>query len=239
MAYPKKLRKEPIIDTVCDIQFSSSHPESALPVLIANKLEIVESLKSLPISQIPEAMRKNDPNLKKAPLFEANLEGFSIRLGGGSVVIACTMPYVGWSVYKEIIEQVIESIDEVGLVSSYERIGYRTVNFFHKLDLFGNLRLHIDNPIEMVSHSRQYSQVVGESDLKSQFVVLNDASLFKQGTTQVESTGSILDVDSFWNGEGTDVDVLATVGRCHDMGKKIFFDLLSEDFLVSLEPEYE
>ena len=60
MTYPKRLSKDPIVDAVCDIRFTSSYPgsASAVPVLIASQLGIAGSLNDLPVMQIPEALRK-------------------------------------------------------------------------------------------------------------------------------------------------------------------------------------
>lgn len=69
-AFPDKLTKEPLIDAVFELRFSSASPAANfLPGFLFAKLEPKEwNIEQLGAAQIPPHIRASDPNLKFQPL---------------------------------------------------------------------------------------------------------------------------------------------------------------------------
>ena len=148
------------------------------------------------------------------------------------------MPYVGWSTFSERLLHLLQAVKTAGLVTRFNRVGYRTINFFPGLDVFDKLTLKIEDPIQIETESYRYSRVFKEGILKSQIAILNDAA-YSMNKDAKGTAGSVIDIDSSWDLGGADIDVLSIASQCHDLGKTIFFDFLSEDFLNDLGAEYE
>ena len=105
---PKKLKKDAIVEAICEIRFESSE----MPEIVAGTISTLQSLKSftkkrLPIADIPTPIRLSDPNLKYQAFIEIvapdNQE--IIKIGGNSVSIHLSAPYPGWDIFLQKMEQ--------------------------------------------------------------------------------------------------------------------------------------
>ena len=66
---PKKLKKEPLIDAVFEVRFTSAFPAGGvLPGLLFGNLDGDKKIEQLPLLQLPQVIRDADPNLRFAPL---------------------------------------------------------------------------------------------------------------------------------------------------------------------------
>ena len=84
------------------------------------------------------------------------------------------------------------------------------------------------------------------SNLRTEFVDSGFIKILQVGnavnivTNNKHRTGSIIDIDCIYNFDNENFFEIYTglVNKAHDMGKRLFFDLLSDDFINSLKPEY-
>jgi uncharacterized protein (TIGR04255 family) len=126
---PTKLKKEPIIDSVFEIRFSSEVPMSSiLPGILFNKLDGEKIIEQQPASQLPKQLRDSDPNLQFAPLICIQWQQYRILIGDRNVAIACTMPYPGWTKFNGAIIQVTSILSSVGAIKSIQRYSLKCVN---------------------------------------------------------------------------------------------------------------
>lgn len=243
MRYPIQLEKTPIIDSVCEFRFQSSQPESVIPVLIANHLGVAKSLRNLPILQIPENIRKQDPNLKYVPLQETQVDGFLVKLSGTTANVSSKIPYVGWEEFCSITDKVIRGASACDPELKYEQIIHRNINFFPNLDILEKLKLKIEDPVDMEPLSFDYVKVfAGENGLKVKVSILNNASaMVSPDDPENLQRGAVIDIEAFWQRPEaeTEVNSMQILRECHDLGKKVFFDLLTDEFITEMVPTYE
>lgn len=244
---PIKLKKEPLIDALFEMRFSSNTVTSSiLPGLLFSKFEGERNIESLPISQIPKPLRDNDPNLRFAPLVRLNLEKFAINIGDYSLSVGCKMPYPGWSTFKPVILDVVNLLKDSGLAQDVHRFSMKYIDLIPSPDVAEQVSainssvmlgehvlteevfsLRIEIPKEGVLHAVQIAS--------SATAVLPDGSI---------RNGIIVDIDSIKNLEDHDFsrwlerlpDELELI---HTANKAMFFKCLRPETITALEPVYE
>jgi uncharacterized protein (TIGR04255 family) len=133
---PTKLRKEPILDAVFELRFSSSSPASNIfPGILFNKLDGKKVIEPHPIASVPKQIRDADQNLKYAPIVRIHWNEFLLLIGDQSIAIACKMPYPGWTKLKNVIVQVINIVKEVGIIEGIQRYSLKYVDLIPIADI--------------------------------------------------------------------------------------------------------
>jgi uncharacterized protein (TIGR04255 family) len=243
---PTKLAREPLIDVVFEVRFTSRGALAAvLPGYFFGRLQDVESVHAMPAAQLPAQMRTVDPNLAFAPLARVIWKEFFILVGDSSVAVACKLPYPGWQSFRVAIEEVMVHVRSSGLVQSVQRYSLKYVDL-----------------IEVNGDSGQSSKFnwsirLGGTQVTNQNTVLrveieqyghlNSVSFASQANAKlwngVEKTGALLDVDSSNLGEPPKVDrffdeLPLLLDAIHNSNKRTFFECLTPQGLAELEPVY-
>ena len=124
---PTRLRKEPLIDAVFEVRFPGAfRAGSLLPGMLFAGLDGDKKSDPLPCSQIPQAIRDADVNLKYAPLNRIDWGSYFVNVGDRSVSVSSKYPYAGWSKFKPAIMMVMEILKNTGVIkfaSSAESVG--------------------------------------------------------------------------------------------------------------------
>ena len=141
----------PIVEAIFETRFVSPQPWATMPgLLFAQIREKYPEQKSLPVAQLPEELRRQDPVLMLLPLIQFLSDNFLIQLGP-RVVSLVTKPnaYPGWSAIEQELKWLLERLKAAGFVGETERLGARYIDFFGG-DVFTVLRLGLqinDQPL--------------------------------------------------------------------------------------------
>lgn len=244
---PKKLKKEPLIDAIFELRFSSDEQVLLmLPGILFKELGGAKTISPLPISQLPQEIRRSDPNLKYAPVNRLDWGLFFVNIGDFSVSVNCKFPYPGWSVFKPAIIEVINVLAASGLVKGVERYSLKYIDvipsFDHrqKVDMV-NLDVTIaGHRLEKEPYSIQVE--IPKNGMSNLVQIVSGARAILH--TGVAREGLIVDVDtvSIQNGIGMDAlfaKLPETLDSIHQTNKEMFFDCITDATRNSLEPIYE
>jgi uncharacterized protein (TIGR04255 family) len=232
MALPKSITPCPIIDSIIEVRFSSSTHPNAVFGLIYNELhKDFGEAQNLPILQLPETLRNADPNLKFKPHYRLSNGKFTIQIGPDVLSISSNPEYAGWTDFSKVIFEVLNRVETISIIEKISRIGIRYINFFD-CDIFQNIDLNIKIGKASIPYKNTiFRTEIEQKEYFSSLQVANNASLN-------EKTGSLIDIDTFRT-EGLDnffkqKEELIHFG--HEKEKELFFGLLKQDFLESLNP---
>jgi len=244
---PVRLGKEPIIEVICAVNFTSDLPaESLLPGLLISKLNNSNTkIEPLGASQLPQAVRDSDPNLQNAPLMKIGLDDqHYILIASKWIAVGCQAPYSGWINYKKIIQSVFCILAEAVFIKTIERYSLKYVDFIRTCDSKQSLSM-FNVKIEMAgrqiaSGQTQIRTEIHESGLLHILSLVSQAKLERADELPVE--GVLVDVDSIKVESLTISSFIESLSdrldEIHGANKEIFFDLLSSDGLEKLEPVY-
>ena len=244
---PKKLNKEPLIDAVFEVRFSSVAPASViLPGFLFNKLEGEKKIESFPISQLPKPVRDADPNLKYAPLSRIEWRKFIIGVSDFSVSVSCKYPYPGWSEFKPAALNIMKILVESNIVKEVERYSMKYIDLIPEKDIqqiVGMFNLEMS----VAGHKLEKEQFHLRIDIpKDGFMHTVQVISFAQAVLNdgTKKEGAIIDIDTAVALESSSIQSLADglsekLEYLHLANKAMFFSCLKSHAIDSLEPSYD
>lgn len=237
MRLPVKIDPCPITEAIIEIRFDTPKPEDAVFALIYNAVQDkYPQIEKTSLHQIPEDIRKQDPDLANKPLFRLPSDSHMLQIGPRVASVIVHEPYPGWNDFSSETLRVFDLISGLGIIDSVSRLGIRYRNFF-SFDIFSKINLSIAlNNEPFFSEETTFKAVVPSDLFRSTLLVNNTATYVKRS-----EKGSVIDIDTF----STDVsegfferaEKLITEG--HQVEKELFFNLLKPEFLETLNPEWE
>lgn len=159
-----------------------------------------------------------------------------------SLAFNCSKNYIGWDRYGGYIKEVLADVFASGTILRFVRIGIRYISEFPDIDILEKLKLKISIPgSESISNSSYRLTFDEENIIKT----VNIASKLPVRTSFVDQEQepkyiSMLDIDIVRKtlSAASTQDVWDEICRLHDKEKEIFFSLLTDEFLRSLNPQY-
>ena len=236
---PLRISPCPIVEAIFEVRFGSTEPWATLPGLLYARIrERYPEQVSLPLMQVPEQIRAQDPALQNLPLLRFKSEPFLVQLGPKTVSLVTKQnSYPGWPAVRTELVWLLEQIQAAGFVLEIERLGVRYIDFFGG-DLFPNLRLdvHVDGQ-PLTGTQKDLTTVFRFARISARLNVTNGAIVAAAAGMQA---GSVLDVDA-WVGPqdaGRFEQALEQFAELHETTKRLFFALLKPDYLAQLNPVY-
>lgn len=246
IALPKKLNADPIIDAVIEIRVETAQPLGSLMPGVLHQVKEVGFLQSqeLPAANIPEQIRRNDPNLMYQPLIKIELEdGFSLLVGDQVLALVSPIPYVGGDKFKNKALQVIRVLLDLSVVESVQRVSIKYTDFLEanslqELDTYLNLDFKLGN-----THTPE----INGYDLNFHITKENVLHLIRLvALTRLSNNqeGMVLDIDTIKQINSTDIQdfkesLFKILNEIHTKSKVKFFSLLNRKALDKLEAVYE
>ena len=241
---PKKLRKEPLLEAVCELRFKSDKDaiSDLLPGLIFQKLDDrFPKIEKLPASNLPSVVFKNDPNLRYIPTIKLTGEPYSIMIGEHVFSLSCTRPYVGWDKFSSMIIELLAILRQTSLITHPERISLKYIDILLAtegltLDAL-NFELQVGGKRITTEPVQLRTEINGEEFTNTIQIgspaqaALNAGQLFD---------GILIDIDTISRTMPSDflLDPKDLLDRAHAISKSMFFNLLKPETIKRLEPEY-
>lgn len=235
---PTRISPCPIAEAVAEFRFTTSESWRNIPGILARILrERFPHEKELPLNSVPDEIRRVDPQINHKPHIQYVGNNFIVQLGPQIASITTKGPYPGWSAYRDQIDWLLERLQEANIVDEGERIGLRYIDFFE-----GNLFDHLNGTFRFGDSSLtgpefSVTKVLRRAPFQARLVLNNsvtrlvDNSHKKGGVLDLDVAVTAQDFELFENG-------LAKLDEAHNLNKQVFFGILSESFLDSLNPEY-
>jgi uncharacterized protein (TIGR04255 family) len=244
MSQIKSISPDPVKTAVVELRFTSSLPKEAIYGVLYNALrELCPESKALPIMQLPEIVRVQAPDLRWKPWYQLSGSGLDVQIGPEvlGVNCDCSNGYRGWDFFSEMISKILVDVKDTKLIETISRIGVRYISFFENVNIFEKLKLSIHRDGKpFCCEKTTFTTLLTEGDFNQLLSLNNDAVLTSQNPPREEKRGSTVDIDTFTMKEFPSFEgVSQIIEEGHALEKKLFFSLLKEDFLESLNPTYE
>lgn len=238
MKIPKKINPCPIIEAIVEIRFNSDMPSDAIFGVIYSEFKNeYPKFENLPILQLPETVRMKDLNLKFQPHYKLIHDNYILQIGPNVISVVNTNDYVGWDNFATKIKETIQRVHKLGVIKKFIRLGIRYINFF-ELDIYENINLKIllsNNPFN--SEQLTFRSTIKSGNFLINLQILNNGNI---SVKKVAKVGSIIDIDTYIQSESTInfENIAELLEEGHNEEKQLFFNLLKNDFLKNLYPEY-
>jgi len=238
---PNKIDRCPINEAVLEIRFSSNYPVDAIFGALYAKIKDVfdKEVTPLPILQLPETVRAQDPNLKYQAYHKISKDNITLNIGPRVLTFVNVSPYVGWDKWSSLFVEVLGNIIETGVVETVERIGLRYINLFDE-NIFGEVKCKVELiGAELGEESTHLRTEIVDGKFIKVLQIGNSVNVITNGTTLKKS---VIDIDCLYNIEDSSFffdNYKEIINDAHTKEKELFFSLLKESFLEKLNPEYE
>ena len=237
MSLPIRLEKSPLIDSIIEVRFNTNIVSSAVFGVIYNQIRADYSgaVVNLPIAQLPEAIRMSDPNLKFKPLYRIEGEKTIIQIGSDVINLSSKMPYIGWTEFSRIAINVLNKAFASGAIGRITRLGHRYINF---IDHDVTSELAMSFTMSKVDECQIKSLNIRTTISDGAFV--NSLSFANDGQYK-GILGSLIDIDTSreYTNDYFKEHIEEELVYAHQSEKELFFSLLKEPLLKSLNPIYE
>jgi len=239
---PLELKHDIIFEAVFELRFEPNIPNGAvfgvIYPIIMEKFPNLNHI-SLPILDLPDAVRNSDPQFKYQPLNRLQGEGLSIGIGPRVICFSVLKPYIGWNKWKPIILDILIKVSDKKVIKYAEKTGLRYLNFINQ-DVFSLINVEvkvINNTIKPVATTVRTE--IQEGEYIKALQIANNASMNENGQIR---HGSLIDIDitRMKNLQNNDFkfNLETILDKSHSLAKQLFFDILRDNFLKMLEPVY-
>jgi uncharacterized protein (TIGR04255 family) len=243
MEIPKKISPCPITEAIVEMRFKSKVPEEAIfGVLYSEFKSDFPEVEKLPILQIPEHFRSNDPNLIHKPWYKLkNNDKYIIQIGPRMFSLINVGEYVGWIDFSSKIKDVFGRLINTLAIENFVRIGLRYINVFQDKNIFKDSNLNIElNGKSLTDNEINIITVLPYEYCMQKLIIINPANVEAEG---IIKNGSVIDIDTFLKecpiecGKSIDL-LMECINNAHEEEKQLFFSLLSMEMIKSLNPKY-
>jgi len=240
---PTKIENCPITEAIFEIRFTSVFPPDAVFGIFFQNISKVfadADIIKLPILQLPEAVRLADPNLTYQAHHRFKKENYLISLGPRVLTFSIQKPYSGWDKWNPFIQKVLKQLTDNKVFKSVERTGLRYVNVFD-LEMFSiaNIKINLNDKYLDSQSTTLRTEIQDEEYLKI-VQISNNVNINQNNDNLI---GSILDIDIInkikLDNDGFDNKMDRILDKSHNLEKELFFNILKDDFIISLNPKYE
>jgi uncharacterized protein (TIGR04255 family) len=241
MRIPRRLTRNPIVDAIAEVRFSSNIPNDAIIGLVYTTVQdTFGKPEDLPILQIPAALREKDPNLRYQACYRFTKPGNVLLIGPHNVALS-TYPYSDWGAASPLLNQILSRLHRVGLFERIERIGLRYVNFFETLNVLDHSTLMLK--VRDVSIAKESIMLRTETQSKGFTVITQIANRATAQVSGQSKNGSILDLDVVKDRlelkkEAVPELLIDLFKGANEIADSAFFNLLDENFVATFGPEY-
>lgn len=237
---PLRISPCPIVEAIFEVRFVSNESWATLPGLLFGQIrERYPEQIALPLLQVPDTIRAQDPALTHLPLLQFKSESFLVQLGPRVISLATRhREYPGWPAIMAELRWLLPRLQAAGFVRETERLGVRYIDFFSG-DIFPHLRLgaQIDGA-PLAAQQLDLTTVFRFGPISARLQVTNGAIVAAPSGPEV---GSVLDLDT-WVGP-MDAEFftqgLDRFAELHTTVKQVFFGLLKPSYLAQLQPVYQ
>lgn len=239
MNIPKKIAPCPITEAIVELRFESLVPDEAVFGFIYNEFQKeYENVEKLPILQLPEAVRSQDPALVDKPHYKMHKGDYILQIGPRVFAFSRAGDYVGWEVFSKKMFDVLNRLSQLNIVKNIGRLGLRYINVFDGLNILDHsmLKILLDSK-SLHENQTHLTMIIPSGNFNSRLVISNHiARSVNSGKKML--TGSVIDIDVALLNKITFGDIEKTIEEAHIEEKKLFFGLLKPDYLETLNPQY-
>ena len=240
MNLPSQISPNPLINSMIEIRFESSlSQEEVLPTLFPIFSKDFPKLKE---RRIPIAIKEQDIDLRYAANYVFSNEKYSIFIDSNVIGFEnANNDYQLWTNYFPIIKENVNTLMNLNIISKIERIGVRYSSLFENINSFSDI-LKIDIQFPYPDYAK--SDYVFKTQLKKDNIILL-LQLVQNATVKQNDksrTGILIDIDASISDDienSTNEQIFHLIDQLHYEEKKLFFSLINESFLATLNPQYK
>ncbi|MBF4508257.1 TIGR04255 family protein [Flavobacterium sp. JLP] len=234
---PLKINPDPLFSSTVEIRFKSN--KSLNEIFISLFSEFTKDFPKFKNTGFPTGLREKNIELKYFPEYVFSNDDYSISFNEHFIAFEIISEYKLWKNYSVFLKQAINRLKDLGFIDEIERIGVRYGSIFENIEDISTILKHLPK-LEISNFNEEFvvymtKIVLGKIDLilriKKDFELNDDQNVNKKG--------HLIDIDASIDSEFDKKKIFDDINELHTALKELFFGLLNENFIKSLNPEYK
>lgn len=234
------------MDVVVEIRFDASVlPGAVFGMVYGGLSPMFPKAIQLQAATFPEEFRRLNPALLYQPQFRLEGQKFVALIGSNVFAVGMLGEYPGWPSLSAGFKEALALLEKTRVIKTIHRYGLHYVNYFGR-NILKDLTLRFLIKDEaIIGESTFFKTVLPGDGYKLQLQVLTDLKVMPQNPSikiDPNVLGSLIDIDCFQDYPAVETEFLRAIDNfmesAHAGEKKLFFDLLTNDFLNTLNPKY-
>ena len=238
---PHMLKYKCVYQAIIELQYKSTMPVELLAVKLSDSLSSEYNVPyRTPVQDVPQIVRQNTPGLEKAICYyiKSKHDIFNIGIGQGIISLQIiNFSYRTWNVFINEFKKIYEKINSY--INTSERIGVRYINVFDS-NVLTNLNIDLNvykesilkQPLVLTWQNEENKHIIKTSLINKAVINYND---LQTGEPKVISDASIVDIDCIFSDlNGQSINLLDAINENHNIVKRHFFGLFSEDYIKNV-----
>ena len=195
------------------------------------------SVEKLPLLELPEALRLNDPNLRDKPWYKLTFGDYYILIGLFGVALGIIPPYKDWVSFRKFALSVFERLKGT-IINEIESVSLKYLDFFSDINILEKANCEISlNGKKITEIPTIFRTEIREGEFIKAVQVTNGAHLTNQALG-IDNDGSLIEINLFTRSVKEN-EFANVIEKAHSIQKKSFFELLTDEYLKTFEIEYE
>lgn len=157
------------------------------------------------------------------------LLGVKIQILPNHILFNCIDKYIGWTAYKQVVHNILDGLLSSGIIRDIDGIKIRYISVLPEHDIYKKLQIKFvcpihddDNEVQSLSFERMYEQ---------KNIQLKISQERENSSIDIAVMENQLHLSTIENTKDKIEDL-------HELEKAIFFSLLTDEYLESLNPQY-
>jgi uncharacterized protein (TIGR04255 family) len=249
MKLPKKISPDRIKDSIVEVRYAVDVPFEIAVGIFYQSLDDTYTYTNSPLGQqtFPASLPANFSQEITLSLGTQSIfynDKIKVQLKANSIIFNCLDRYISWKEYRHEIEKVLNQFAKAEVIKNFVRIGVRYISEYPKTDLQNCVKFSFTfGAPDIKSNTYAFSSDFLSDDFRIILNLKNKLPVIKQDSKEASSVitpVSIIDIDVILDKlDITDnSSLLANIDKVHLRQKELFFNLLKEEFLKTLNPEY-
>jgi uncharacterized protein (TIGR04255 family) len=236
MKLPVEISPNPLVTSTIELRFSTQLSSNDLfPVVYKAFLEILPKLE---LSNLPPDIKSSNQQFKFAPDYILSNDSYKLSFSNTVLSFEHVSEYQFWKNYFPFVSKCIDIFFGIVKVDFIERIGVRYASVLDKTENANQVLISVPG-IGLEGYEEKfehYRSIIKANKFNLLLQVFENAKAVKKDQT---ISGVYIDIDaSFEDKIEPDGDVLEIVDQLHSEQKKLFFSLLKEGYIQTLNPKY-
>lgn len=235
MKIPRKINDR-LKNAIVQIHFESNLPSGAI---LGYFHQIFNKEVQFMASRTPIISNGKIIGIEEAtPIIVTNDKNFTILIQDNTITFDLVDGYKGWDIYVENIKKYMSPIFESNIINKINQIGVRYISNFDEIMIYDHINANINLAFVKTDFKGQ-SRFEFSNNNSTVILNLISGSIIANSKNETPKLGSIIDIDVIQKPNISSIgELVKIVNEIHEVEKSIFFSLLKESFLSTLNPIY-
>lgn len=236
MKLPIEITPNPLVTSTIELRYTSLIPSNTLFPTVYKAF--MEDLPNFEPSNLPPEIKSSNPHFKYAPDYVLSNENYKLSFSNSVLTFEHVSEYQFWKNYFPFVSKCFNTFFKIVQTEFIERIGVRYASVLDKTESASQVLVSVPS-VTLQNYNQKFEHhrtIIKVDNINLLLQIFDKAKAVKN---EQPISGVYIDIDAYFDEKiAPNETVLNTIDRLHFEQKKLFFSLLKEEYIETLNPKY-